>query len=255
MIVVDFELSTPVLRRSLRDTSEVAVRLDRVYATRGVDTVGRGGADDADGPVGAGIHSRIEIESDSPERLDALEAAFGADPTVEEAAVIASGDRRRRYRVTLSEVGERLSTYPEWVAVDGALVAGSGTADGWELRMHFPTREALTTYRKRCADRDVELELLGLYSDGIDEDAGFGVTEAQEDILQRAIELGYFDIPRSVSLAELGESLDITGQAASERLRRALKTYLTNSMSPERGTPETDPKSEPASDPLTDPAD
>ncbi|MFC4358654.1 helix-turn-helix domain-containing protein [Halobium salinum] len=218
MIVADLALPTPALRRVAGAAAEGAVTLDRVYAT--VET------------------SRVRVQLEVPPRpsdgdaTERIETALAADPTVEEYALLSETEAERRYRVTLSPAGERASTYPDWVAVDAVLLDGRASTSGWDLRLRFPSREALARYRERCGDRDegAEAELRGLYSSGTDDDPEFGLTDAQTAILHRALELGYFDIPRSASLAEVGDSLGVTGQAASERLRRALKTYLSNSM-------------------------
>ena len=216
MIVADLHLDTPLLATTLTATPAVVVSVDRMYAT----------ATDA-----VRLQCRVSAES-----FESFEAALADDPTVESVATLASGTDANRYRISLSADGCRLSTYATWVDLDAMLLDASATADGWRLRLSFPSREALCSFREHCADCDLGMTLHGLHSyDSLPEGNRFGLTDPQHDILIEAIELGYFDIPRSASLAELGESLGITGQAASERLRRALKSLLEASLA-EDGT-------------------
>ncbi|MUV89266.1 hypothetical protein GJ629_04600 [Halapricum sp. CBA1109] len=45
-------------------------------------------------------------------------------------------------------------------------------------------------------------------------------------MLQLAVRRGYFTIPREVTLSELAAELDLSSQAASERLRRGIRTLV-----------------------------
>ena len=45
-------------------------------------------------------------------------------------------------------------------------------------------------------------------------------------LLTAAIEGGYFEIPRGIAMSDLAARFDISDQAASERLRRALSNTL-----------------------------
>lgn len=213
MIVADFHLATPILREALAALPDAVVRLHRVYATNS-------------GP----IRLQFRVETVDPKGFD---AALADDPTVTDPTVLSDSGDARFYRVELTDEGREATTYYQWVQLDAVLLSGVGTDDGWEMRMRFPDRDALARYQSCCEDRDVDFTLRGLYSMTDVEREGFGLTDPQRDILLRAIEMGYFDIPRSASLAEVGDELGISGQAASERLRRALKAYLTNSLYPE----------------------
>lgn len=54
-----------------------------------------------------------------------------------------------------------------------------------------------------------------------------GLTSEQYEALTEAIQYGYFEIPRDISLVELAAELDISHQALSERLRRAYRTLIS----------------------------
>ncbi|ERG89195.1 MAG: putative DNA binding protein [halophilic archaeon J07HX5] len=56
------------------------------------------------------------------------------------------------------------------------------------------------------------------------------LTDAQLEAMTAAVENGYYDIPRDISTAELGDQLGISDQAVTERLRRGISTLAANTM-------------------------
>jgi len=48
------------------------------------------------------------------------------------------------------------------------------------------------------------------------------LTDKQREVLDTAREMGYFEVPRDATAAEIAEELDISPQAVSERMRRAI---------------------------------
>lgn len=56
------------------------------------------------------------------------------------------------------------------------------------------------------------------------------LTSSQLDALEAALETGYYDVPRGITLRELAESLDVSASSLSERIRRAearlVRTHL-----------------------------
>lgn len=56
----------------------------------------------------------------------------------------------------------------------------------------------------------------------------YGLSPKQRTALITALERGYFEVPREVSMDELADELDITQQSLSKRLRRAHRNMITN---------------------------
>lgn len=56
----------------------------------------------------------------------------------------------------------------------------------------------------------------------------FGLTPEQRKTLFRAVDKGYFSVPRETKLEDIADLLRITWQAASERVRRGAETVLRN---------------------------
>ncbi|WP_079977520.1 helix-turn-helix domain-containing protein [Halococcus sediminicola] len=144
----------------------------------------------------------------------------------------AQADERTLYQVHLPATE---TTYWSWASLGGILLEGEGTQSGWTLRMRCPDREALTAYRKHCKERGIDFGLESLNRGASPEKSQ--LTAPQSSLLKAAIEGGYFDIPRNITMNELATQFDISNQAASERLRRALSNILTSHSLNSEGIP------------------
>ena len=58
----------------------------------------------------------------------------------------------------------------------------------------------------------------------------YGVTQLQRDTLMRAVQGGYYSIPRQMSTQDLADEFGISDQAVTERLRRAIVTLTENTL-------------------------
>ncbi len=58
----------------------------------------------------------------------------------------------------------------------------------------------------------------------------YGVTQAQRETLMRAVQGGYYSIPRRMSTQDLADDLGISDQAVTERLRRAIVALTENTL-------------------------
>lgn len=57
---------------------------------------------------------------------------------------------------------------------------------------------------------------------------GFGLTEKQFRALERAYEMGYFDVPRRANATQVAQDLDITISTVMDHLQKALSKMLGN---------------------------
>lgn len=153
---------------------------------------------------------------------DAFEAGLDDDPTVAEWTTIEEVPPRRLYRVEL-DTSDAQAVFPAYHRVGSVPLAATASHRGWEGRVRFPDRDAVAEFRTFCRDAGIDFSLRRLYAsrDGAGSDGR--LTDEQRAVLETAVAEGYFDIPRGISLAELGARHGITGQSASERLRRAEK--------------------------------
>lgn len=154
--------------------------------------------------------------------FDAFEAALADDESVAAYEVLERLDERRMYRVKCSR-NSFYDAYRESAATMNDLAADEA---GWHLRMRFPDRESLREYRANYEREDVTFTVHRLYADTGGPGDAFGLTPKQREALTLAYRRGYFARPREVTLEELADELDVSPQAVSARLQRALETLV-----------------------------
>lgn len=102
---------------------------------------------------------------------------------------------------------------------------------GWQFRVRFPDHGSLRAFTEHCTDHGIGAQLRDLSQGGAVSQgpgaSGWAVlTGPQQEALSRALEIGYFDVPRRATLDELADDIGVSRQAASERVRRGLSTLL-----------------------------
>ncbi|WP_435154389.1 bacterio-opsin activator domain-containing protein [Haladaptatus sp. DFWS20] len=112
------------------------------------------------------------------------------------------------------------------------LLHAEGNRDGWLFRVRFPDHETTTRFREACDDASISYEVRRIYSFSNLPIQQYDLTEEQREALVTALESGYFRVPREASLSEIAETLDISPQAASGRLRRGLERVLDSTLFP-----------------------
>ncbi|MFC6767311.1 helix-turn-helix domain-containing protein [Natrinema soli] len=170
----------------------------------------------------------------------AFDAGLEADPTVNAPLQVAEFDDRRLYQLELTDDGKRASVYPTVIEEGSVLREVTATHEGWHFRAAFPSSEALERFHAFFVDRDLDVELRRLQDARETADGSrfqYGVTDRQREALVAAVDAGYLDIPRSRSLAELGERLGISPNATSERFRRGVETLIENTVYPDGRSP------------------
>ncbi|MFC7213007.1 helix-turn-helix domain-containing protein [Saliphagus sp. GCM10025334] len=119
---------------------------------------------------------------------------------------------------------------------DGQLLSATGTPDSWAFELRFPDHTALSEFTTRCEDAQISLEVARVYNP-TEPDAGpwHGLTGPQREAITLAVEMGYYDIPRGCTTKELADELEISDQAVTERLRRAIGALVTYTLIPSEG--------------------
>lgn len=162
--------------------------------------------------------------------FEKLEDGLENDETIKCYTVIEELGKRNLYRTRL-DCDNILAIYPVYQRLGASPMAATGSSDGWQRRVRFPDRDSLVEMRAFCADNDVDFRLHRLYTPGKSElEDEFGLSPEQRDALITAEQVGYFEVPRDVSLEDLGDELDISGQSASERLRRGVSKLVSNTL-------------------------
>lgn len=157
-----------------------------------------------------------------------IESALIEDPSLDEFRLIADLDDEWLYQMNWIDQIDTLVQI--LVEEEGSILAASGDASGWRLRVLFPERNSLSRTYEYCHESDLTIDIRSVYQLDEGREGRFGLTEGQQDTLETAFERGYFDVPRAITLTDLAAELDISHQALSERLRRGEKSVLKNTV-------------------------
>jgi predicted DNA binding protein len=117
------------------------------------------------------------------------------------------------------------------LSMDGHVLEAMGGSDAWEFQLRFPTHDALSTFQEACFEADIPIDIKRIYNP-TKPDAGpwYGLTTPQRETLTYAVEKGYYSLPRGISTQEVADQFEISDQAVTERLRRAINTLVTNTV-------------------------
>ncbi|MGQ4557185.1 helix-turn-helix domain-containing protein [Halobellus sp. GM3] len=163
--------------------------------------------------------------------FDDFERGLDADGTIEDWVRFSDSDDCRRYRLTLTEQGRELVTYPCWSESGAVFLDGNRRRDSWRFRIQFPDEDSLQRYVAYCEDRTIDFSPIRLSrTDSSNATERFGLTPVQAQTLVTASERGFFSIPRECTLEELADEWDISHQALSERLRRGMSSLIESTL-------------------------
>ena len=150
-------------------------------------------------------------------------------PIVNDAVAVDEFEDRTLFRLDWDVSHDPL--FRSIMATDGKVLHGRATQEYWELEIRFSGHADLTDFRDRCEAAAISLEVRSISSQSSVEDrAWYGLTDRQREALSLAVERGYYDIPRECSTKDLARELDISDQAVTERLRRAIATLVDHTL-------------------------
>ena len=167
--------------------------------------------------------------SGDPDDLDRLEGELADDPSVEDAQLLTDLDDECLFRMRwVNDV----TMLVHMLTVEDATILNA-VSDGryWRLRILFPERTSLSETYDFATKEGLTLEISKVHE--LDDQRGgrYGLTDAQHETLVRALEHGYYEIPRDIDMESLAEELGISHQALSERLRRAHQMLVEEAVS------------------------
>lgn len=151
------------------------------------------------------------------------------DPSVQEITLLDEYDDGNLYRAEWTQKIETI-VYA-YLDLGATIIEAIGRADEWELQMRFEDEGALSEFREYCRNYDIPYDLVRLYHPSEPTPGGqYELSSKQYDALTKALEAGYFDVPRSVTMAELADDMDIAQQSLSKRLRRAHRNLIASTL-------------------------
>lgn len=164
--------------------------------------------------------------------IEAVEAALADSPLVEAAYLVDRIGDEALFRVTWSEdIDGVFDTIAE---TDGVVLTGTGHGDDWSFQLRFADSDELESFYQRAREKGIPITIEAIH-DPV-EHAGLPetlLTRDQAEAISVALEAGYFDVPRRITLDELGERLEISDSAVSQRIRRGLTKLLDVALTTE----------------------
>ncbi|WP_439027856.1 helix-turn-helix domain-containing protein [Haloarchaeobius sp. DT45] len=177
-------------------------------------------------PFTAGERTTLWVSG--PDHDDAADV-LRSHPAIARAERLDSGDERSLYELGLAA---GLGPVADGIERTDAMATRAEVIDATiRLTLRFRGQDELQQFVDTLHDENVQFEVTWKGNGGVTGDGGTDpLTQVQRQTLWLAYERGYFNIPRDTSLCELADELDVSSQAVSERLRRAMGSYLATTM-------------------------
>lgn len=159
---------------------------------------------------------------------DTITSLFADDPSVRDVSLLSAFDGEQLYR--MEWVSEIELVFHILTDAGATITDTFGEGESWSLRVLFPTRDDVNRTRKYCESNDLTFDIQSVHEMQGEPAGRYGLTEIQHRALTRAAEAGYYHVPRDVTMEELVSDLDVSHQAFSERLRRAIDSLISNTV-------------------------
>lgn len=100
----------------------------------------------------------------------------------------------------------------------------------WYLRVLYPTRKHFSQTEKFATEHGLPFDVTSIRETEGNPDWRLGLTEGQREVLVRAAQQGYFDVPRKMNLEGVADDCEVSHQALSERLRRGTGALIEDTL-------------------------
>ncbi|MDS0259951.1 helix-turn-helix domain-containing protein [Haloarcula sp. S1CR25-12] len=159
----------------------------------------------------------------------AFREAVQDHPSVRDIQEVSSHDDRTLFALDWDVTEDRL--FRGIHETNANLLSATGGPQTWEIELRFHSHESLGSFKAYCSDANITLEVGRIYNPTRPESGPFyGLTQRQRDTLVRAVQGGYYSLPRELSTQDLADEFGISDQAVTERLRRAIVALVDNSL-------------------------
>lgn len=177
-------------------------------------------------PTGGEVVPYLWISSDE---VAPVESALADSPLVDEVDVVSEANGETLFRVEWStEVDGFLDSLRTASVV---VLEAVGRGDAWNFSLRFPNHTGLSTFYRSCIADDVDLELDDFTDPpGTKPHSSSDLSSLQVEALRAALDHGYYDVPRRITLEQLAEKLGISDTALSQRLRRGTTKVLVETI-------------------------
>ncbi|WP_439027488.1 helix-turn-helix domain-containing protein [Haloarchaeobius sp. DT45] len=156
---------------------------------------------------------------------DSVQQALADDPLTQSVRCLSETGERSLFEIVWSP--DVNGVIQPLLQNEGDVLRAVGNAEEWTFRLLFADRSHLRKFQTDCLDQGVHLDVRRIYNP-VSPTGGSTLTKEQRDIIALAFEEGYWEVPRNITLGELGARMDISDSAASQRLRRGIKALLND---------------------------
>ncbi|AFZ74018.1 helix-turn-helix domain-containing protein [Natronobacterium gregoryi] len=173
-----------------------------------------------------------------------IEDTLESDSSVVVVASVASECSESEHEQWLFRLdfGERLKLFQQIVSAnEGAILAARGRDGTWSVQLLYHDRKSVSTCHELFGQYDFGVEVTRINDPTDLEQERTPLTKTQYETIAAAHELGYFDVPRRITLEELAAELDVSHQALSERLRRCQSALVSAELASRLTPIEIDP--------------
>lgn len=102
--------------------------------------------------------------------------------------------------------------------------------DQWILRVLYPSRTDVSGTLEFVKDRRLTFDVETIREMEGQPAGRYGLSEAQYEALATAVSHGYYQVPRENVLEDIAAALGISHQALSERIRRATRALIEDTI-------------------------
>jgi predicted DNA binding protein len=158
---------------------------------------------------------------------DEVGPALREDSSVAAVSRLAALENECVYRVEweAAAADNLRTTFPD----DGAVLRTRAADGKWCLRVLFADRDPMEDWYHGCRDAGLDIDVESVHdpTESV-RSRQHGLSRKQYVALETALQHGFYDIPRKVTLQELADEFDVSHQALSERLSRAHRSTIAN---------------------------
>lgn len=161
--------------------------------------------------------------------VDDIEGAFDAHPGIKRIRLVDSVEDEYLLRVEWAvDYDDVLTALTE---TEIALIEAFGTNRNWTFEIRGDARRDIAEFQTRCRELGIPIALTELHAiTPVETATEAALTDTQQEALELAYKRGYFESPREVTMADLGNELGISPQAVASRLRRGIKRILGRTL-------------------------
>lgn len=159
--------------------------------------------------------------------MERFQSALEDDPSVMEATRVDILEDETLYRAVWPADVE--SVGQAYIEAGATILEASGRNQRWEIRLRFANQGNLSAFHEYCQKKDISLNVNRIYNPTTAKGGGqFGITPKQREALVTALDAGFYETPPEATMTEIAETLGISQQALSKRLRRAHGNIISN---------------------------